>query len=100
MILKVSWEPLERRSFDLGIHWLWQQIKLLKLHMCNVSTYDRLYNVRPVKAVHAIRSKNSVLSGVDLEILGVAELGPAIEAKGEIDLELTVVCQLFSNDVD
>lgn len=100
LILEVGWELLERRPLDPRVHWLRQQFKLLKLNVRKITTYDRLDDVRAIQTIHAVGPEDARLFTINLEILWVAQLGPAVESKRKIDLEMAITRQFILYDVD
>lgn len=68
--------------------------------MRDVTTYDRLYYICSVEAIHAISSEDSSLLLVNLEILRIAQFGPAVKSKAKINLEVAVTGQLILENID
>ena len=95
LFLEVGWELLERRPLDPCVNWLRQQFKLLKLNVRQVTTYDRLDDVRTIQAIHTVSPEDACLFAINLEIFRVAQLGPAVKSKRKIDLEMAITLQFI-----
>jgi hypothetical protein len=62
-----------------SVYWLWNQIKLLKLLMCNISTEYTLHNIGSIEAIHAVGSEGSFLLLLYLYIFRVINLWSQIK---------------------
>lgn len=73
-VLKSIWELFKSTSLRSGVNWLCNQVKLLELFVCYISTKYTLNHVGSIKTVHAICSKCSLLLLVNLDIFWIIDL--------------------------
>ena len=99
-VFKQVWELFECAPLCPSVYWLRNQVKLLKLLVCNVSTEDTLHNIGSIKAVHAVSSECSFLLLLYLNVIRIIYLISQIESEVNFCHEIVVSVQLFLDDID
>lgn len=68
--------------------------------MCYKSTEDSLNHICSIKAIHAIRSHDTILTANNLEIRWLIEFHPIIKPVVNFSDEIAIVAQLVLTDVN
>jgi hypothetical protein len=68
--------------------------------MCYKSTEHTLNHIGSIKAIHAIRSKGTILRTNNLEIRWLIKLHPIVKAVVDFSDEISIVAQFVLTDVN